>query len=54
MKIKDIAMFENSIFGVCVHDLPACGSLFNFFSVSKVCASTEVMSPSWINFFLMY
>lgn len=54
VKIKDTAMSENSIFGDCMHDLPACDSSFNFFSVSKVYASTEVMSPSLINFFLIY
>lgn len=35
MKIRDIAMSENSIFGNCMHNLPACDSSFSF-SVSKV------------------
>lgn len=36
MKIRDIAMSENSIFGNCMHNLPACDSSFSLFSVSKV------------------
>lgn len=54
MKIRHIAMSRNSIFGDCMHDLPACHSSFNLFSVSKVYASTEVNSLFWFNFFLMY